>query len=88
MLSSSVTASPGRQHVPASEIWVQTTAAPEPSFPPFLLSTWFKSGVSLLCELSLLQEWKSFAFPSACLSPPTASNTSARETFVFSAQES
>lgn len=61
MLNSNVIASPGGQHVPASESWVQTTAAPESSFSPFLRGTWFKTGVSLLCELSLVQGWKSWA---------------------------
>lgn len=61
MLNSIVAASPGRQHVPASESWVQTSAAPELSFPPFLPGTGSKTGVSLLCKLSLVQGCKSWA---------------------------
>lgn len=61
MLNSTAAGSPGRQHVPASESWVQTSAAPGPSFSPFLRGTQLKTGVSLLCKLSILQECKSWA---------------------------
>lgn len=91
MLNSHVTASPGREHVPASERWVQTAAASELSFSPFLHGTRFKTGVSLLCKLSLVQGHKSWASHSPLplsLSPPTASTAAAKETFAFSPQES
>lgn len=61
MLNSNVTASPGRQHVPASESWVQTTAAPEPSFS---LSTWHVVQNWSFSSVKGMEEL-GFPFPSA-----------------------
>lgn len=90
MLNSSVTASPGSQHVPASESWVQTAAAQEPAFSPFLHGTRLKTGVSLLCKLFLVQGYRAGLPIPRCLSlsSPTNSTATAKKPFAFSPQES